>query len=143
MNGIEFSKFFKEKFPESDIIFITEYPDYDKAIQAIKIGVYDFLQKPLNRLDVIMCLKRLREKRKLYQDQKLMEILKFKNDVALQLMHEVRNPLVVIGGFARRISTMDYPEGELKQYTQMIFDETLRLEEVLNKVLVHLRTDSQ
>lgn len=94
-------------------------------------------------LDINMCVKRLTEKRKLYRDQKRMEILKFANDVALQLMHELRNPIVSIGGFSRLIFNMDYSEGKLKRYSRIIFEETLRLEKVLNEVLGHLRSGSQ
>jgi DNA-binding NtrC family response regulator len=143
MDGIEFAKSFKERFPEADVIFITGYTDYDKVVKAIKIGAYDFLQKPFKYLDIKMCVKRLIEKRRLYQDQKKMEILKFANAVALQLMHELRNPLVAIGGFSRLVSSKDYSEGNVKKYTKIIYEETLRLENVLTEVLTHLRTDSQ
>ena len=82
----------------------------------------------------------LRESEKLlYQEERRVELLKFANDVALKLMHELRNPLVSIGGFSRRISTSDCPEDKLKEYTRIIFDECMRLDNVLNKVLVHLK----
>ena len=86
----------------------------------------------------------LREsERMLYQEERRMELLKFANDVALKLMHELRNPLVCIGGFSRRISTSDCPEDKLKQYTGIIFDECIRLDNVLNQVLVHLKGAAQ
>ena len=75
----------------------------------------------------------------LYQEERRMELLKFANDVALKLMHELRNPLVSIGGFSRLISTNDCPEDKLKEYTRIIFDECIRLDKVLNQVLVHLK----
>ena len=47
----------------------------------------------------------LRESQKrVYENQKRVEILKFANEMALTLMHELRNPLVSIGGFSKRIS---------------------------------------
>jgi len=82
----------------------------------------------------------LRESEKrLYQERRRMDLLKFANDVALKLMHELRNPLVAVGGFSRRISSREYPEDKLKEYARIIFEESTRLENVLNDVLAHLR----
>jgi len=139
MDGLSFSRRFRAKFPKADIVFITGHGDYDKAVEAIKIGAYDFIGKAFRRLDITMCVARLMEKRHLYQDQKRMAVLKFANDVTLELMHELRNPLAAIGGFAKLICSRDYPTEKLKQYTKIIFEESVRLEKGLNEVLAHLR----
>ncbi len=80
---------------------------------------------------------------KLYEEERRMELLKFANEVALNLMHELRNPLVAIGGFSRRISANDYSEDKLKEYTKTIFEASMRLENVLNKVLSHLKAGTE
>jgi PAS domain S-box-containing protein len=77
--------------------------------------------------------------RRLHQDEKRMEILKFANDVALKLMHDLRNPLVTIGGFSRRISKGNCSEEKLKEYASVILEGSMRLDDVLNEVLAHLR----
>jgi len=79
------------------------------------------------------------EKKRLNQDQKQMAVLKFANDVTLELMHELRNPLTAIGGFAKLIGSRDYPAEKLKQYTKIIFEESVKLEKGLNEILAYLR----
>ena len=74
----------------------------------------------------------------LYEHQKRMGILKFANDMALQLMHELRNPLVSIGGFSKRIFSGDYSHDKLTEYTRIIFEQSKRLDQALNDVLVQL-----
>jgi PAS domain S-box-containing protein len=82
----------------------------------------------------------LRESEKrVYENQKRMEILKFANDVALELMHELRNPLVPIAGYSRRISSREYPEDKLREYGSIIFEQSLRLDNALNEALIHLK----
>ncbi len=81
--------------------------------------------------------------KRLYREQKRMEMLKFANDLALKLMHELRNPLVAVGGFAARISHGDYPKDKLKEYTGLIFEESKRLDNVLEEVVAHLKTASE
>jgi DNA-binding LytR/AlgR family response regulator len=143
MDGLEFSKRFKEKYPDSDIVFITGGGDYDKAVQAIKIGAYDFVKKAFKRLDISMCVARLIEKRRLYQVQKRKQVLDFANKVAFQLMHELRNPLTAIGGFAKLAYSKDCPQDRVKQYARIIFDQSLRLEKVFDQVLEHLKAGKE
>jgi PAS domain S-box-containing protein len=76
---------------------------------------------------------------RLHQEEKRMEILKFANDLALKLMHELRNPLVTIGGFSRRITDGHHSEEKLKEYARVIFEGSMRLDNVLSEVLSHLR----
>lgn len=139
MDGLEFSRRFKEKYPESDIVLITGGRDYEKAVQAVKIGAYDFVKKAFKRLDITMCLSRLIEKRRLYRAQKRKQVLDFANEVSLQLMHELRNPLMAIGGFARLAHDKNCPKDRIRQYTRIIFDQSLRLERVFDEVLEHLK----
>jgi DNA-binding NtrC family response regulator len=143
MDGLEFSKRFREKYPESDIVFITGAGDYHKAVQAIKVGAYDFVKKAFKRLDISMCVTRLIEKRRLYQAQKRKQVVDFANKVAFQLMHELRKPLMAIGGFARLAHSKDCPQDRVKQYTRIIFDQSLRLEKVFEEVLEHLKAGDE
>ena len=62
MNGLEFSKHFKQRQPWSDIVFITGSGDYDKAVEAIKVGAYDFVRKPFQRIELTLCVGRLVER---------------------------------------------------------------------------------
>jgi len=143
MDGLEFSKRFKDRYPESDIVFITGGGDYEKAVQAIKVGAYDFVKKAFKRLDISMCVARLMEKRRLYEAQKRQQVVDFANKVALQLMHELRNPLMAIGGFARLAHSRDCPQDRMRQYTRIIFDQSLRLEKVFDEVLEHLKAGDE
>jgi signal transduction histidine kinase len=56
------------------------------------------------------------------------------SSMAEGLAHEIRNPLVSIGGFARRISKQVQPEDSLKQYVDVIVDEVGRLEKILRQM---------
>ena len=46
MNGLEFSKIVKQNYPACRIALITGYDYLDYAIQAVKIGVDDYILKP-------------------------------------------------------------------------------------------------
>ena len=86
---------------------------------------------------------RKRSQEALAQSEKRMEMLEFANDVALKVMHELRNPLTSIGGFSALIASRDYPEDKLKEYTKLIFEESMRLNKAVNEVLDHLKNAAE
>jgi PAS domain S-box-containing protein len=86
---------------------------------------------------------RRESERRLYGEQKRMEMLEFANNMALKLMDELRNPLTAVGGFAARISNGDYPEDKLKEYTGLIFEESKRLDTALEQAVAHLKAGAE
>ncbi len=60
-------------------------------------------------------------------------------DMAATLAHEIKNPLVSIGGFASRLGRKLGPESEHAKCVEQILSEIQRLEKVLNGVTSFLR----
>ena len=56
LNGIELLKFVKIKFPELPVIIITGYPTIESAVQTIKEGATDYIEKPLSKDKIIKSL---------------------------------------------------------------------------------------
>lgn len=52
-------------------------------------------------------------------------------DTLQAMAHEIRNPLTVVGGFARRLATSSDPDSKIGKYAQVILDEAARLEKIL------------
>jgi DNA-binding NtrC family response regulator len=46
MDGIEVLRIIKEKWPETSVIIVTGYQTVDTAVKAIKLGAYDYIEKP-------------------------------------------------------------------------------------------------
>lgn len=64
MDGLEFCRRAKERDPSVKAAVITGYDYLDYAIRAIKVGVDDYVLKPLSRDDIQTLLFRLVEKKK-------------------------------------------------------------------------------
>jgi len=80
--------------------------------------------------------------RKLQENQDILirsERLSTIGKLAAQVAHEIRNPLVSIGGFARNIAKRAEPDSLIRKYSNIIWDETKRLEEILEDVLSYSR----
>lgn len=61
MNGLEFSKIVKQNYPACRIALITGYDYLDYAIQAVKIGVDDYILKPASKDDIQALLMHMAE----------------------------------------------------------------------------------
>jgi len=53
MDGMAVLKTIKERWPETEVVIITGYPTIETAKEAVRLGAYDFLAKPIGPDDVI------------------------------------------------------------------------------------------
>jgi DNA-binding NtrC family response regulator len=53
MDGLVVLKHIKQQWPDSEVIVITGYPAIDTAKQAVALGAYGYLAKPLGPDEVI------------------------------------------------------------------------------------------
>ena len=72
MDGLTVLKTIKEKWPESEVIVITGYPAVDSAKEAVSLGAYDYLAKPIGPDEVINAASRamLHKRWALHSDQR-------------------------------------------------------------------------
>jgi two-component system, NtrC family, sensor histidine kinase HydH len=73
MSGLELGSMLKEKLPLCEMVFITGHGSFDNAIQAIKVGAYDYLQKPFGINELQLCLKRFQGRQELKEKVRLAE----------------------------------------------------------------------
>ncbi|MCC6543947.1 MAG: GAF domain-containing protein [Nitrospirae bacterium] len=80
--------------------------------------------------------KSLREaQEKLIQQEKMAAL----GEMATSMAHEIRNPLVSIGGFARRLKDKPVSGDKVKKYSEIIYEEVSRLERILQEILAFAR----
>lgn len=68
IDGIEVLKRLKKIDPNAVIIIITAFASVESAISAMKIGAYDYIQKPFKHDELLITVKRAIEHRKLQEE---------------------------------------------------------------------------
>ncbi|MBN2693058.1 sigma-54-dependent Fis family transcriptional regulator [bacterium] len=58
MSGIEFLKFLREKEVQTPFILMTAYAKIKDAVEAMKLGATDFIEKPFEMDDLLFLIKR-------------------------------------------------------------------------------------
>ena len=62
MDGLDFSRMAKKIFPEIEIVILSGYDDFSYAQAAIKLGIRDYLLKPIKKLDFNTMMKGMYQK---------------------------------------------------------------------------------
>ena len=52
-DGLSVLRTIKQKWPNSEVVIITGFPTVDSAKEAVQLGAYDYLAKPVGPQDVI------------------------------------------------------------------------------------------
>jgi PAS domain S-box-containing protein len=64
-------------------------------------------------------------------------------EFATKIVHEIRNPLIIIGGNANRLQKKLVETPSLQKTASIIYEETKRLESLLEKILAYSRSSDQ
>lgn len=70
MDGLSLSKLVLKEFPNTKIIIISGYDDFEYARQAIEIGVEQYLLKPITKANLMNVLREVKEKIEQEQEQR-------------------------------------------------------------------------
>ena len=105
MDGIEGLSRIKEAAPESEVIVMTGYSAREKALDAVRLGAYDFFAKPFSLAEMEVVLRRALERRAL-----LAELRQLKSAMAAG-----RGPIIVgqsppmraVVDMVRRVAPLD------------------------------------
>ncbi len=68
MNGLELIERVRSINPAQDVIVVTGSDDVRAAVRAMRLGVYEYLVKPIEREELILVIDRLQERSTLYDE---------------------------------------------------------------------------
>ena len=53
LDGMDVLKIIKDRWPDSEVVVITGYPTIESAKEAVRLGAYDYLAKPVGPDDIV------------------------------------------------------------------------------------------
>ncbi|MGA2988887.1 MAG: sigma-54 dependent transcriptional regulator [Candidatus Korobacteraceae bacterium] len=72
MSGLEFLAEFKKILPHSEVSIMTGYGSIETAVQAMKLGAYDYITKPFRVEELKITLQRMAEKVRLVAENEFL-----------------------------------------------------------------------
>jgi two-component system response regulator HydG len=70
LSGIDLLKAIKTVSPETEVILMTAYGTVETAVEAMRAGAYDFVEKPLKRMHILKTVAKAMEKSSLVAENR-------------------------------------------------------------------------
>ncbi len=83
-SGLELLRAIKEVSPDTEVVMMTAYATVEVAVQAMREGAYDFIEKPLKRMQVVKSVRKAAERNAL-----LLENRSLKDEIKLLSRREL------------------------------------------------------
>ena len=68
MDGIDILKWVQELYPEVPVLMISGHGNIETAVQALKFGAHDFIEKPFKTERLLLTVKRALQQRRLARE---------------------------------------------------------------------------
>ena len=93
LSGIELLEIVRKEYPEITVIVITGYSTVETAVEAMKLGAFDYLPKPFTSDQVILVIKKAIERKNL-----IAETLRGKKEIskAQQIINSLPTGIIVV-----------------------------------------------
>jgi two-component system response regulator AtoC len=72
MDGLEFLKELKKTSVDTTVIMMSAYGTVDIAIEAMKLGAYDYISKPFKPDEIVLTLKKAEERERLRKENEML-----------------------------------------------------------------------
>ena len=144
-SGIELMRCMHERGSKVPVIAITGEPNLDTAVEAVRLGAYDYVSKPIRRETLLRVVERAVERYRLYRENEAYrrDLEKRVEERTGELMASERRYRELIEGAPEMIHQLD-EEGRFLTVNRTQL-ETLgyRLEELLQRPLASICPDDQ
>jgi DNA-binding NtrC family response regulator len=109
MDGIELQRKLREKAPQSVVIIMTAYASVDTAVEALKLGAYDYITKPFDPDDLARLVRNALKAKNLTEEniqlkEKLSELIHY--DEIVGQSEQIKHVLELVQTVAGTDSTV-------------------------------------
>src|SRR3569832_84243 len=84
ISGLELLKAIKQLSPDTEVVMMTAYGTVETAVQAMREGAYDFVEKPLKRMTIIKSVRKAAERQSLEAENRSL-----RNEIKLLTKREI------------------------------------------------------
>ncbi|MFH2218395.1 MAG: response regulator [Pseudomonadota bacterium] len=153
MSGIETLKAIKTLNPTTEILLVTAHSDIESAKQAIKLGAYDYIDKPVDKNNYREAVRKgVQRRHKMLASEKTKEQLETVKAQLLQsdklsaigellagVMHEINNPLTSILGYSELLLSGKGSPEKKQKYLENIRQSALLCQNTVSMLLAFSR----
>jgi DNA-binding NtrC family response regulator len=69
-SGVELLRALKQVSPDTEVVLMTAYGTVETAVQSMREGAYDFVEKPLKRMTIVKSVRKAAERQSLVEENR-------------------------------------------------------------------------
>jgi len=135
--GLRFLQRLRDRLPGLRAAVISETPRLETAVEALRLGAFDFLERPVTPAALRAVLRRARAGGDARQDMWLASL----RALTPGLVHELRNPLSSVLASSQLLGRLVAPHDSARKYADIILEEARQLESFLARIAEFGRLD--
>jgi len=151
MDGMELLETIKRDFPHLEVIMMTGFATVENAIEALKIGAYDFLLKPIKldqiRLVVKKCVDKIQMSEEVQRlreiNERLRELQIMKDRFIAITSHELRTPVTHLKSYMGFLTEEGFSEEDRKMFIEIINASIEDLERIVTDMHQIIQIDQK
>ena len=117
------------------VLMLTAKSEIPDKVQGLDIGADDYITKPFDYKELAARVRSLLNKKKASKEMAEKEKSEALDHMVDEVSHEVRNPLVAIGGFARRVLKNMAEDDKNRPYLEIILKNVASLERMVTELI--------
>lgn len=140
LNGIELLQKIKESQPNQSVIVMTGYAEKDVILRALKADADDFINKPINLLQLRTVIDKVLEKKALREELvQLKKMDRLKTDFLGLVSHKLKTPVTALSLFVQNLArgVGDPDDPNFQKHLQMMQDESNYLVYLIQDLLYY------
>ncbi|EHI70414.1 response regulator transcription factor [Streptococcus ictaluri] len=147
LNGIQLAELIKAHSPQTHLVFLTGYDDFNYALSALKLGADDYLLKPFSKSDVEDILAKVKTKLEISNKNKVLQSLidhseSEASDIAQAIQEHLGHSGLTLKSLASQLGfSPSYFSVLVKKELGMPFQDYLVQERLKKAKLLLLTTD--
>lgn len=79
VDGLQLTDYVRKKFPQTEVILLTGYAEFEYAVKALRYGVSDYLLKPIAKEVLIKMVRKVEQKKRLRESEERIQKLRADN----------------------------------------------------------------
>ncbi len=155
LSGIESLKAVKQLSPSTEVLIVTAHSDTESTREALKLGAYDYIDKPFSNAELLASIRKGVERRSntigvektkeqlAFVKAQLMQSEKFSaiGQLLAGVAHELNNPLATIMGFSEILLLTKCSTDKTRNYLEKINKSSLLCKNIVQKLLAFSRKE--
>ena len=155
LSGIESLKAVKQLSPSTEVLIVTAHSDTESTRGALKLGAYDYIDKPFSNAELVASIRKGVERRSnaigaektkeqlAFVKAQLMQSEKFSaiGQLLAGVAHELNNPLTTIMGSSEILLLRKCSPDKTRNYLEKINESSLLCKNIVQKLLAFSRKE--